>query len=130
MSAHGTVHWNELMTHDVAKAKDFYGKTLGWTFEDVPMPEMSESYTLIKSDGQMVGGMFPMSGPEFANESDHWFTHIAVDDVDKRVELLKAAGGKVHREPWDIPGVGRVSVVEAPGGAVQGWMTPAESPAA
>ena len=54
MTAHGTFHWNELMTHDVAKAKTFYAQTLGWTFEDVPMPGMDTTYTLIRSDGEMV----------------------------------------------------------------------------
>jgi hypothetical protein len=126
MTAHGAFHWNELMTHDVAKAKDFYAKTLGWTYEDMQMPDMDATYTIIKADGQMVGGMFPMSGPDFANVPDHWFTHLAVDDVDKRVKMLKHAGGKVHREPWDIPGVGRIAIIEIPGGAMQGWMTPAE----
>jgi hypothetical protein len=126
MTAHGAFHWNELMTHDVAKAKDFYAKTLGWTYEDMQMPDMDATYTIIKADGQMVGGMFPMSWPDFANVPDHWFTHLAVDDVDKRVKMLKHAGGKVHREPWDIPGVGRIAIIEIPGGAMQGWMTPAE----
>jgi uncharacterized protein len=37
MAAHGTFNWNELMTRDVAKAKAFYGATLGWTFSDMPM---------------------------------------------------------------------------------------------
>ena len=29
--AHGEFCWNELMTGDVAKAKAFYAKTIGWT---------------------------------------------------------------------------------------------------
>ena len=52
----------------------------------------------------------------------------AVDDVDKRLEALKQAGGKIHREPFDVPGVGRIAMIEVPGGAAQGWMTPAEAP--
>jgi predicted enzyme related to lactoylglutathione lyase len=126
MTAHGAFHWNELMSHDVEKARDFYAKTLGWTFKDMPMPEMDATYTLIKSGDHMVGGMFPMAGADFANLPDHWFTYVAVDDVDKRLNMLKDAGGKVHREPWDIPGIGRIAIVEIPGGAEQGWMTPSE----
>ena len=45
MAAHGTFNWNELMTHDVAKAKAFYGATLGWTFSDMPM-QAGGVYTL------------------------------------------------------------------------------------
>ena len=40
--------WYELMTSDVAAAKDFYGRVLGWRAEDVPMPGMT--YTLVKVD--------------------------------------------------------------------------------
>jgi predicted enzyme related to lactoylglutathione lyase len=126
MTAHGAFHWNELMTHDVAKAKDFYAKTLGWTYEDVPMPGMDGTYTLVSANGALVGGMMQMDDPGFQGVPDHWFTHVGVDDVDARVKKIEAAGGKIHRAPWDIPDVGRVAIVEIPGGAVQGWMTPAE----
>lgn len=124
MTAHGTFHWNELMTRDAAKAKDFYGKTLGWTFDDMPMPGMT--YTLIKAGDAMAGGMMEMSGAEFEGVPDHWMSYIAVDDVDKRVAALKDAGGNVMREPFDVPEVGRIAIVADPGGAMQGWMTPAE----
>ena len=125
MTAHGAFHWNELMTRNLAEAKDFYAKTLGWTYETVPMTGMEGmTYTLVRSNGDLVGGMMEMSGPMFDGVPDHWFTHLAVDDVDKRVKTLKDAGGKVVREPWDIAGVGRIAIVEIPGGAMQGWMTP------
>ena len=39
MTEHGAVHWNELNTRDVKKAKDFYKKTLGWSYDDMPMGE-------------------------------------------------------------------------------------------
>jgi len=124
MTAHGAFHWNELMTRDAKKAKDFYGKTLGWTFEDMPMGDMT--YTIIKSNGQMVGGMMEMKGPMFDGVPEHWFSYIAVDDVDKRLKMLKAEGGKVVREPWDAEGVGRIAMVSDSNGAAQGWMTPAD----
>jgi len=125
MTAHGAFHWNELMTRDIAKSKDFYAKTLGWTYEDMPMgPGMT--YTMIKSNGAMVGGMFPINATEFEGVPESWFAYIAVDDLDKRLKALKAAGGKVHREPWEIPGVGRIAIVADSGGVGQGWMTPAD----
>ena len=125
MTAHGAFHWNELMTWNAKKAKDFYKKTLGWTFEDAPMGD-GVTYTLIKSNGQMVAGMFEMTkGPMFNGTPESWFAYIAVDDLDKRLKKLKAAGGKVLREPWDAPGVGRIAIVADSSGAVQGWMVPA-----
>jgi uncharacterized protein len=125
MTAHGAFHWNELMTRDIAKSKDFYAKTLGWTYEDMPMgPGMT--YTMIKSNGAMVGGMFPINAPEFEGAPESWFAYIAVDDLDKRLKKLEQAGGKVFRPPWEVPGVGRIAIVGDSGGVMQGWMTPAD----
>ena len=125
MTAHGAFHWNELMTRDVSKAKDFYKKTLGWTYDDMPMGEMYGTYTIAKAGDQMVGGMFKMDGPMFDGMPETWFTYVAVDDLDKRLKKVKEAGGKVMREPWDVAGVGRMAIVVIPGGAAQGWMVPA-----
>jgi hypothetical protein len=73
----------------------------------------------------MVGGIFEMKDPMFENVPEHWFAYIAVDDVDKRLTLLKEAGGKVVREPFDVPMAGRIAIVADSNGAVSGWMTPA-----
>ena len=125
MTAHGAFHWNELNTRNVKKAKDFYAKTLGWTYEDMPMGEGMTYTTIYYADGKMAGGMVEMKGPMFDNIPEHWLPYIAVDDIDKRVKTLKAAGGKVIREPWDVPTVGRIAIVADSNGAVSGWMTPA-----
>jgi hypothetical protein len=116
------------MTNDGERAKAFYGATLGWTFEGMPMngPDMpAGTYWLVKSGDRVVCGMFPMEGPEFAGQPDHWFAHIAVDNVDARVGRVKAAGGEVLRAPFSVPGVGRIAIVKDATGAVVGWMTPA-----
>jgi predicted enzyme related to lactoylglutathione lyase len=125
MTTHGAFHWNELMTRDVKKAKDFYGKTLGWTYDDMPMGDMYGTYSVAKAGGQMVGGIFEMKGPMFEGMPENWFSYIAVDDLDKRLKLLKDSGGKVMRDPFDVDGVGRMAIVEVPGGAAQGWIVPA-----
>src|SRR6516162_3632125 len=33
--SHGSFAWNELRTNDIEGAKAFYGKTIGWTFEEM-----------------------------------------------------------------------------------------------
>ncbi len=67
-----------------------------------------------------------MKGKEFEGIPSHWFAYIEVDDVDARVEAAKKAGATIKRAPWDIPGVGRIAIVQDPTGAVAGWMKPAE----
>ncbi len=83
------------------------------------------TYTMIRQGDDMVGGMMMMEGEMFEGMPEHWFAYIAVDDVDKRLELLKAEGGKVLREPFEAEGVGRIAIVQDAGGAAHGWMTPA-----
>jgi predicted enzyme related to lactoylglutathione lyase len=57
-----------------------------------------------------------------------WFTYIAVDDVDAAVKATEERGGKVIRPPFEVPGVGRIAILEDPGGAAVGMMTPAAMP--
>jgi predicted enzyme related to lactoylglutathione lyase len=123
MTEHGTFHWNELNTRDVEKAKTFYEKTIGWTFEGMPMP--NGTYWVAKAGDKMVGGVFDMNAMGLPKEiPEHWMSYLAVDDVDKRLELAKKAGATVLREPFDVPGTGRIAILKEPGGAAIGWMTP------
>jgi predicted enzyme related to lactoylglutathione lyase len=124
MAEHGIFIWNELMTRDAGKARDFYGKSLGWTFSEMPMGE--EVYVVASAGDTQTAGIFAMKGPEFDGVPEHWMSYIAVDDVDERLELAKAHGGEILRPPFDVPGVGRIAILKDPGGAVLGWMTPSE----
>lgn len=122
--AHGHFVWNELMTRDVARAKAFYGAILGWSFEDMPM-DGGGAYTVCKAGDKTVGGIMPATFlPPGA--PDHWFVYIDVDDVDARVAKVAAAGGKVTRPPFDIPGIGRIAIIEDATGAALGIMTAAQ----
>jgi len=75
----------------------------------------------------MAGGMFDMKDPKYKGLSEQWFTYFAVDDIDARLKKARAAGAKIEREPFEVPGVGRIAILTAPGGAMMGWMTPAQA---
>lgn len=124
MAEHGTFYWNELMTRDTRKAREFYGKTLGWVFSEMPMEE--DFYILANLGERPVAGIFSMSGPQFEGVPEHWMSYIAVDNIDERLELAAAHGGEVIRPPFDVPGIGRIAILKDSGGAVQGWMTPVD----
>ena len=125
MTSHGSFHWNELMTRDVEKAKKFYGGTIGWTFDGMPMPD--GTYWVAKMADKPVGGLFTIGGPQFEGVPEQWMAYLAVDDVDARVAKATAAGAKLMRPIFDVPGVGRIAILRGPGGAGIGWMTPANS---
>ena len=125
MAEHGNFHWNELNTWDAEKAMAFYGATLGWTFEAMPMAQ-GGTYHIAMLDSKPVAGIFPMTKEGFEGIPEHWFAYIAVDDVDARAKLATEHGGKAVRDPMDFPGVGRIIIMQDANGGYIGWITPAE----
>ena len=63
MAGHGTFYWNELMTRDPKKARDFYGPMLGWTFDVMPMAN-GMSYYVCKQAGKPVAGICAEAVPQ------------------------------------------------------------------
>jgi predicted enzyme related to lactoylglutathione lyase len=122
MDFDGMFIWNELMTSDVEKAKAFYGAALGWDFETVESPV--GPYTLARRPGhdQPVAGLMPW--PKDTPGSDDWFAYVGVDDVEAAVAKVRAANGIVHRDVFDVEGVGRFAIVADPNGGVVGLMQP------
>lgn len=124
---HGRIWWSELMTRDVAAARAYYTATCGWSFADMPME--GGSYFVASRMGQPVAGIMDMTGlPGMDGIPAHWFTYIAVDDVDAATAATTAAGGQVIKAPFDVAGVGRIAILADPSGAAVGLMTPAAMP--
>ena len=112
-NVNGRFVWYELMTTDMAAAKSFYTRVVGWGTEDASMPGMA--YTLFTVKGASVGGLHDL--PEAASrlgERPRWVGHVAVDDVDAAAARVKELGGAVHVAPRDIPNVSRFAVVADP----------------
>ncbi len=128
MPDNATFYWNELITEEVDEAKKFYTTVLGWTLEEMKMPS-GGSYTVAKMNGKPVGGI--MNSAEVEDGDDmpsHWMSYIHVADVDAAVAKVAKAGGEVLKPCFDVPGVGRIAIVEDPTGAVIGIMTAAPGP--
>ena len=123
MWQHGHFYWNELMTRDVEGAKAFYGKTVGSQFEGMPME--GGTYWVCKDGEQPIGGIMDIAHARFEGVPVQWFAYLAVDDVDERVTQAAAAGAKLMRPIFDVPGVGRIALLKDPTGAGLGWITPA-----
>ena len=85
------------------------------------------TYWVAKLGDKAVGGLFPLVSPQFDGAPEAWMSYLAVDDVDARVKKAQAAGAKLMRPIFDIPGVGRIAILTEPGGAGIGWITPAKS---
>ncbi|RMH42745.1 MAG: VOC family protein [Alphaproteobacteria bacterium] len=121
---HGKIWWSELLTRDPAAARDYYAEVAGWTFETMPMGE--REYFVASRHGAPVAGIMDMTGvPGMDAVPPHWFTYVAVDDVDEAVRRTRARGGEVKNDPFDVPGIGRIAIVTDPAGAAVGLITPA-----
>jgi len=109
--------WYELMTTDGDAAAKFYADVVGWKAAKSPMPGMD--YTLFNAGADQVAGAFTLSAEAKAGGAPvGWVGYVGVEDADRAAKELRAAGGAVHREPNDIPGVGRFAMVADPQGAV------------
>jgi hypothetical protein len=112
------------MSRDTERDKKFYADTLGWSFDGMPMPDGS-TYWIAKAGDRPVGGLFPLTSPQYDGAPEGWMSYIAVDDVDARVKKAQGCGATLMKPIFDVPGVGRIAVLKEPGGAGIGWMTPA-----
>lgn len=119
---HGEICWRELATQNSEKAQEFYKKLFGWNLEQSKITEMD--YQEIILDDKACGGVMQMT-KEWGEPlpPSHWMTYIAVDDVDATANKIKEKGGGVCVEPFDAPGVGRMSVVNDPAGATFSLIT-------
>jgi predicted enzyme related to lactoylglutathione lyase len=122
MFTNGSFYWNELMTRDAEAAKRFYGETLGWTFEAMNQDE-GAAYWVAKVGDESVAGIYQIAADD-QETGEGWFAYVAVEDLSTALARATSTGGKVEREPWDVPGVGRIAIVSDNAGNAMGWMKP------
>jgi predicted enzyme related to lactoylglutathione lyase len=117
--------WYELMTPDHAAAKSFYDKVVGWNIASDSVAPGMEYRMIGRSDGGNAGGVLTLTDEmQDGGARPIWIGYLHANDVDARVEAIKADGGTVMMEPWDQPGVGRLAMVTDPSGAVFYLMDP------
>jgi predicted enzyme related to lactoylglutathione lyase len=112
--APGFVCWNELMTTDTKKAKEFYTRLVDWKADEQDFGPMK--YTMFKVGDKSVGGMMKIT-EDMGPVPPNWLVYFAVEDCDASVQEATRLGGRALVQPSDIPNVGRFSVLTDPQGA-------------
>lgn len=98
----GAPTWFELGTRDQTAAEAFYSALVGWTLRKTPMPDGSH-YTIFQLDGRDVAACYTlMADMVAAGVPPHWGVYFKVDDCDATVQEVRAAGGKVFCEPFEV----------------------------
>ncbi len=111
----GVPCWVDTSQPDPEAAVAFYSGLFGWEFEDVMPPESEGKYFIARLRGGDVAavGSIPEGAPPMAM----WNAYICVESADESVSKVLDAGGRTLREPFDVPGAGRMAVFIDPEGA-------------
>ncbi len=112
----GKVVFLELVTPDLAVAKQFYGGLFGWNFRDIEAGGTASAEASL--DGRPIAGLIHRDLPAGGQRRPAWLSFFAVADADAVKTLALQHGGKVLFGPKDIPNRGREAVFADPQGAV------------
>lgn len=111
----GEFCWNELVTGDAHKAKDFYCKLFGWTTKDHRLPNMT--YTMFEQGDKTIGGMFEIETQAQIMVPPHWMSYILVENLDDMVAKAQSLGAVIKMPPTKAGDFGRFSLIADPTGA-------------
>ena len=107
--------WNELMTSDVPKAKEFYRALFGWESEEHDMGEMV--YTVFKSGDKGIGGMMQIPNGKEGQILPHWMSYVSVANLEKAIEKAQGLGATLIVPAKAAGQMGRLAVILDPTGA-------------
>src|SRR5436190_20526946 len=113
----GKFIWADLVTDDVAKARNFYAQVFGWQFWGMG------GYIVAMNDGQPLAGMFQKPRP--ANDpkaKPRWFGYISVANLAKTQRAVTDRGGRLLAPPQNFAKRGEQAVWADPEGAIVGVM--------
>lgn len=115
LKRHGVFSLNELITTDLASAKEFYGELFGWTFTEAKTI-YGNPYLVAHHEGIVIGGMMIKEGNVPDDIMPCWDPYVTVDDIEASAKKVVSLGGKVILPPTDMPEVGRFCVINDPQG--------------
>ncbi len=121
----GQFVWYEDLSSDPKAATAFYTDVVGWKTQ--PFEQGSDYVMWVGSQGPLGGVMALPDEARRMGTPPHWMAHVQADDVDAAAALARKLGGKVLKDPSDIPTVGRFAVLADPQGAAFCAFTPSQA---
>ncbi len=116
----GVPCWVDTSQPDPAAAVDFYRGLFGWDLDDVMPSSSPGAYFIARLGAGDVGAI--SSVPEGAPPGAGWNTYVWVEDADETAAKVRAAGGSVLAEPFDVGDAGRMAVfADFEGAAFCAW---------
>jgi predicted enzyme related to lactoylglutathione lyase len=131
----GTVWWNELISANPDRSRDFYASVIGWTPKIVSADDNSRApapgeaaYTLFTTNGTESAGLTKYEGKDPNDPKPGWLMYVQVADVDNAVVEALRKGGKVLKAPTDAAKIGRIAVIQDLDGNAIGLYAPIKVP--
>ena len=106
MSIHHTIDYIEFPVTDIEAAKRFYGEAFGWEFTDYAPVYVG----IRKGDGE-AGGMRLADEVKTAEPLVILYSR----DLESSLANVRAAGGRIVKEPFEFPGGRRFHFLDPSG---------------
>jgi predicted enzyme related to lactoylglutathione lyase len=97
----GAPIWNEYVTPDLERAKEFYAEVFGYSYQT--WGSDGPPYVMVEVDGRAVASLGQLPADLPVAVPAHWRLYIAVDDADATVDRAVALGGTVTQPAADAP---------------------------
>jgi len=128
MKMNPVVHF-EMPYSDNKRVAKFYKSAFGWGMQYLPKmgsyvlatTSLIDKKGMHKKKGAINGGFY-QKGPY--GSVPHLV--ISVDNIEKHMEIVKKAGGKIAGKPMDIPGVGKFVMFKDSEGNRVGMLQPTQ----
>lgn len=122
----GAIGWIDLTAPDADGIRDFCQAVVGWNAVPVDMAGCSDFNMSPPGENRPVAGICHVRGSNTALPA-LWLVYITVANVDASAARCIELGGNVLVGSKDLPGYGRMCVIQDPAGAVAALFTPRDS---
>lgn len=115
----------EIPANNVDRAKHFYHSLLGWQIEPTKAPAspamVATQYRDITT-GPPEEGRLNMGGLYRRQSNETIKSYVMVEDLEKVLGKVEALGGEVLLSKEEIPGVGKIAIIQdTEGNAIGLW---------
>jgi predicted enzyme related to lactoylglutathione lyase len=111
----GVPCWVDTGQPDPVAAAEFYGALFGWELEDRMPAGAPGRYFVASLRGRDVAAVGSL--PAEAPQAPAWNTYVWVESADHTAAGVKATGGTILMEPFDVTDAGRMAAFSDPSGA-------------